>query len=312
MTRNSKDYERLDPHLFRAFMAAAEAKNFTLAAKMAAMTQSGISQQVAKLEEQLGVQLFARSNKSVLLTDAGQQLVQFIESYLDSTAELQNILRKGSSELAGTVTYGMPESCLLSPHLSMLLRKRHKHPNIELNITIEPNHLVLEGVLSGKLEFGFITESVDIAGLTLTPYCEEEFVLIAPTDWASKKIDRDSLSELPWVIYPGMEPYVSQWFKHYFPKSLVPRPESFVRGGAISSIHGALRLVAGGVGLSIVPLHCAEQLLSAKEYTILKPTAAKGSVKGMIYVATLSSRSLVKRTRQVIDWFFAMHPEIER
>lgn len=312
MPRSNNEFDRVDPSLFRAFMAAAETKNFTQAAKVAAMTQSGISQQIAKLENQLGVQLFARSNKSVLLTEAGRHLTRFVETYLDSTAVLQDLLRKETAELAGSVYYGMPESCLISPHLSMLLQKRQKHPKIELHIELITNERVLAGILSGRLDFGFITQNLDVTGLTMTPYCEEEFVLLSAAGVDAAKIGLDFLTESTWVVYPGLETYLIDWFGHYFPKATVPHVDSLPYAGKIDSIHGALKLIAGGVGISVVPRHCAEHLLETKEFQILRPETKKTPVKSMIYIAHLSSRLLTKRTKQVMDWFFAMHPEVKR
>ena len=79
----------LDSNLFKAFYWAAAELNFTKAAKRASMTQSGISQQVAKLEQQIGIPLFERVNKQVFLTQAGKQLLQYVEQQGDELAKLK-------------------------------------------------------------------------------------------------------------------------------------------------------------------------------------------------------------------------------
>ena len=107
-TRNYSDFNRLDPRLFKAFLAAANYENFTVAAKKAAMTQSGISQQVAKLEEQIKLPLFKRINKSVQLTPVGKKLILYINSYLEQMDQFFSTVENEELGYAGLVSYAMP------------------------------------------------------------------------------------------------------------------------------------------------------------------------------------------------------------
>lgn len=130
------NFLKLEPRYFKAFVSAAEYENFSLAAEHAAMTQSGISQHISKLEEQLGASLFLRSSKNTQLTPAGKKLLEYVLKYNDSVASLMESIENDLSMIEGLVRYAMPPSCLLSPHFPMLLERRKNYPDLELKVDL--------------------------------------------------------------------------------------------------------------------------------------------------------------------------------
>ena len=313
MGRWRRDYDRLDPTLFRAFMAAAEAENFTKAAKNIAMTQSGVSQHIAKLEEQLGVSLFKRVNKLVLITDAGRLLASHIERYLDETDAFYESLQKGAALLSGLVTYAMPESCMLAPHLAMMLRKRFKeHPAIDLRISIQANSDIVTGILTGKLDFGFVTKTFAIAGLKIVPFCEEEFVLISPKGLLNHGATLDEIVDAGFVSYPGMDLYFDAWQEYHFPRVRKRLADAVGVRGFIDDIRGAVTMVSEQVGCSIIPKHCAREELMNGTLIEIHPNVKQSPVKNTIFLATVDNDRPTKRAQRVIEWFLEMHPEMAR
>ena len=101
-------FDRIDAKLFRAFVFAADTQSFTKAAQKAGMTQSGMSQHIAKLEEQLGFPLFERINKKVLLTSSGNALRKFIDRYNETFEEFIDELMLETSSPRGLVRYDLP------------------------------------------------------------------------------------------------------------------------------------------------------------------------------------------------------------
>lgn len=307
MIRSVTDFERLDPSLFRAFMAAAETLNFTRAAEHAAMTQSGISQHILKLESKLGVSLFTRSNKSVFLTEAGKQLVLYIEKYLDNMDSIYEQLQNSKKSLTGQVTYAMPGSCLLSPHLSILLDKCQDFPEIQLKILIRTNEEIVHSLEEGHFDFGFITTSIESPNLNLIPFCEEEFVLVKPIKTAIDENDFDDLLTKKFVHYPGMNIYFNAWQSHFYPKIKKRCFERLNFGGSIESIHGAITLVSKGVGCTVIPRHCVEEVLKSKSISVFHPVKKEKPLKNTIYIAAQAGKAPTRRAKQVIDWFLEMH-----
>jgi LysR family transcriptional regulator, transcriptional activator of the cysJI operon len=306
MVRSSKDFERLDQGLFRAFMAAAETLNFTRAAEKAALTQSGVSQHVARLEDNLGVALFTRSNKSVLLTDAGHQLVRFIEQYMDEADALYERLQNMETQVTGLVSYAMPGSCLFAPHLSQMLKQRKKFPGLSLQIQIRTNSEIIEALLRGQYDFGFLTETVDVPGLKLIPFCEEEFVLVSSQP-DLKLSEIEHVLDLDFVKYPGMDVYFDAWQRFYFPKSKKRYYESLKVQGAIDSIHGAVAMATGSVGSIVVPRHCVELELQRDVLFMSLPSPQKRTLQNQIYIGLLADRVPTKRAKMVMDWFLKMY-----
>src|SRR5579871_5592045 len=102
------DFNKLEPRFFPAFLAAARTLNFTAAAKEVALTQSGISQHIARLEEDLGAQLFQRVNRSVVVSDAGRRLIAYVNDYADRHQAFLSEIQTSAQQLTGLVSYAMP------------------------------------------------------------------------------------------------------------------------------------------------------------------------------------------------------------
>ena len=135
-------FNKLDETSLKAFYFAAETLSFTQAAKAAALTQSGISQHVARLEEQLQVSLFHRAGRKVSLTGPGKRLKKFVETYLDNVDGLLEEVRGETQDIVGLVRYAMPNSCLLTPHFPNQKPIRFR----DLDLTGEINNL--EGAIA--------------------------------------------------------------------------------------------------------------------------------------------------------------------
>lgn len=256
-----RDFQTLDPQALKAFFYAAETLSFTRAAERAALTQSGISQHVAKLETALGVSLFLRVGRKVVLTDAGRNLKAFAESYLDQVDTLLETVRKDATELRGLVRYAMPDTCLYTPHFSALLTARKAFPGIDLNVTICHSESVIELLLSGQIDFGFVTKVPDHHDIKATVFAHEHYVLISrnPRDL---KISRPAeLLERDFVQFPGMNAFLCHWQQKHFPKHKPASVRDLRIRGEVNSLAGAITMVRHGVGMTILPKHCVENEL---------------------------------------------------
>src|SRR6478735_5680951 len=100
-------------------VAVADALSFRKAAERCHVSQPSLSAQLAQLEEALGVRLFERDRRRVLLTAAGQQLVERARRILVETDDLQEASRRLGDPLAGTLRLGVIPT--ISPYLLPLL-----------------------------------------------------------------------------------------------------------------------------------------------------------------------------------------------
>ncbi|MDZ4662224.1 MAG: LysR family transcriptional regulator [Pseudomonadota bacterium] len=300
-----RDFQKLDPTALKAFYYAAESLNFTKAAESAALTQSGISQHISKLETTLGVNLFLRANRKITLTEAGTKLKVFAESYLDQLDSLFEILSSEAQDLKGVVRYAMPGSCLMTSHFPQLLLKREKFLGINLDIRICHSDEVAEQLLSGEIDFGFVTKRIQHKEILSEEFAREEYVLVGNHE---KSVRFDGISELKektFISYPGMEVLFTHWQAIYFSKGQMHNLQNFSICGKINSLSGAITMVTHGVGLGVFPRHCVEGHLSRKELFAFKGAPLKQN-EHSIFIIQLASRFPSARVRKVLDSFWEM------
>ncbi|WP_188151902.1 LysR family transcriptional regulator [Teredinibacter waterburyi] len=299
------DFLKLDPRYFKAFVAAAEYENFSLAATEAAMTQSGISQHISKLEEQLGVALFMRSSKATMLTIEGKTLLAYIRTYNDSIAKLMDSMHKERKLVEGIVGYAMPPSCLLSPHFPMLLERRLQYPSLELNVQLLPNDEILPLVIDGKIDFGFVTEKVEHPLLSYRDFCDEEYILVSATAADVEDLSSDNLLQRSYINYPGMGVYFNYWVNFFMPESKHISNRSLHHAGEINSIEGAIHMVAGGLGIAVFPRHCVQHLVDDGKLHVYQDEQ-KGALLNRIHIVSRNSPELPTRVSTVVQWFMDM------
>ena len=142
--------ERLPPLTsIRYFEATARHLSLTKAAVELQVTHSAISHQIKALEEWLGVPLFRRLNRSIVLTEAGQAYVRPVREAFDRLAEASRVLR--AREQAGTLTVSVVPSFATKSLVPQLGGFRRLHPDIDVRISA-----------SDKL-VDFAREDVDVA-----------------------------------------------------------------------------------------------------------------------------------------------------
>jgi LysR family glycine cleavage system transcriptional activator len=125
---------RLPPlNALRAFEAAARHLSFTRAAEELHVTQAAVSHQVKALEERLGVLLFRRLNRALLLTDAGQAYLPAIRDAFDAIAQATRRLK--AQETTGTLTVTTLDSFAAKWLVPRLGRFRARHPEIDVRIS---------------------------------------------------------------------------------------------------------------------------------------------------------------------------------
>lgn len=302
------DLGNLDNQWFKAFYWAARELNFTAAAKKAGMTQSGVSQHVAKIEAALGASVFERVNKQVHLTRAGELLLELIEVQVEATARFREALTHETRALEGAVRYAMPHSCLFTPHFPLLLQDRQKaFPGVSLDVTLCPNEEVVAKLLNRQVDFGFVTKKCDTPGVKEELFARESYQLFGVKSRhqaQAKRLSADVIAELHFVDYPGMSVLFEIWRETHFPRARTLGFGSLEIAGRINSLHGAITMVLEGLGCTIMPSHCAEPWLSRGK--LVRLCAEKPLVESDIYIATREEGWIPARVGRAIDAFRQM------
>jgi DNA-binding transcriptional LysR family regulator len=264
------------------------------------MTQSGISQHIAKLENQIGLPLFKRVAKRITLTNIGKRLKKHIEAQNNETEIFLSQLREEYYGMTGSVNFAMPSSCLLLPNFLLLMNKLKQHPLITLNVKIALSHDIVRMVSEDQVDFGLSTRKTDHPNLVFKAFSQEEYVLACASPKALDGINANNIDKFPCIAYPGVDVYFNGWLKHHFPNQKNLDFLSLPIAGAIDSIEGAVRMVREGIGISIFPKHCIENLLRDKQLFEFKTQVPP--LINNFYIVSLRNYAYPIAVRQVMLW----------
>jgi len=189
----------------QTFVRVAEAGSFSAAARQNGMKQSAVSQQIAALEETLGVVLLHRTTRKMALTEQGQHYLQQVRLVLSAMEELEEQLRPGSQPLHGKLHIQLPSGIgqRLMPHL---IAFQQTHPALRLNIALEDrlSDLIAEGV-----DVAIRLSESPPATLAARPLATVETVLVASPEWMARNgtpQTPDDLQRHPYIRFSGVSP----------------------------------------------------------------------------------------------------------
>ena len=158
----------------RYFLTAADKGSFSAAAESLLMAQPSLSDQIRKLEAELGVALFTRAGRRLVLTEAGRMLRPHAERTLAAAEEAVESVKEVRTLTGGTVsfgTFGSAHHYLLG---GLVQDFRRRHPDVRVRVVGQNSVEVADAVRDGVLEAGLIALPVDDGGLEIRPSISEE------------------------------------------------------------------------------------------------------------------------------------------
>lgn len=166
----------------RYLVAVAEHRHFGKAAEACFVSQPTLSTQIKKLERELGVELVERNPRQIVLTDAGERVVERARVMLREAENIRGIAQQAKDPESGTVRLGLIPTLApyLLPHVVPALHARF--PNVELLLAEEKTEVVLRRLRHGELDAGVLALPVDDDHLHVEPLFTEDFVLAVPCD----------------------------------------------------------------------------------------------------------------------------------
>lgn len=146
----------LDTDQLRSFVAIVDTGSFTRAADRVNKTQSAVSMQIRRLEEQLGRQLFAKQGRGVRLTEDGAKLVDYARQMLQvEAAAFASVSRKA---LAGRIRFGIPDDYAERVLPEIVTRFARRHPLVELTVVCESSSSLAQRVENGELDVAVVSD----------------------------------------------------------------------------------------------------------------------------------------------------------
>ena len=148
----------------KAFVAAARKGSFTGAAEELNYTTSAVSQLITALEEDLGVTLFQRTRKGVMLTSDGERMFPVIDQFIRQERRIYETAAEISGLIVGSITIAAYPSICAAWLPGIIRRFQEKYPGVTIHIDDSIRRYVLEALNSGRADVGFLSNQHDFTG----------------------------------------------------------------------------------------------------------------------------------------------------
>jgi DNA-binding transcriptional LysR family regulator len=243
----------------RYFLAVAEELHFRKAAEKLFISQPGLSRQVKLLEEELGVILFERHTRKVVLTKVGEYLKEEFTLQLKTlshTLDTAKLLQDGKK---GALKIGYVGSAMQDVIPNLLLSFEKKHPNIVFNLKEIDNQKQLDGLLDFSLDIGFVRLERVPRALEIKTILKESFCLVLPQDHAINEFNFKNLvqfKEESFILFDA------KYSASYYEKVMQIFDDcGFTPLISHNTIHSSsiFKLVENNFGISIVPKSLAQK-----------------------------------------------------
>lgn len=244
----------MDIHHLRVFQAAARSGGFTRASEQLHLSQSTISQHIQHLETELGCQLFLRAGKRVLVTEAGNVLLQYAERIFRDVDNAAMAIRELNSLQRGTVRLGFGATTLIHRLPKVLGDYKRRFPDIDLVVETGTTEYLLQTVKSHGLDLAIVMSPTPVPGLKITLLGKEELVIVLNRHHPLARrpvLEAQDLTELRFIVFrpqTAMQNLIDSYFE-----GLGFRPRVAMEMENIEAMKSVAR---AGLGACVLPL-CA-------------------------------------------------------
>ncbi|MCU1392978.1 MAG: LysR family transcriptional regulator [Ilumatobacteraceae bacterium] len=235
------------------FLAAAEHGSLSAAASACFIAQPSLSEQVRRLERDLGVDLFLRTNRGLVLTEAGRRLVPSAERAVAAVREAEDTVTEVRTLIGGTVSLGTFSSAHHYILGDVVAEFRQRYPGVRMRIVGHNSVGVADAVRNGQLEAGLVALPVDDRGLDVgtTIWTSEAVYVSAHPSRLRSPVTIEQLSAAPLILpeaqWGNDDPTRRQLVERAQRAGLAIEPIVEVESPA-----AALDLAARGVGDTVV------------------------------------------------------------
>jgi DNA-binding transcriptional LysR family regulator len=188
------------------FQTLARVQNFTRAADELALTQSALSRSIAKLEEELGVPLFERKIRGVVLNRYGEILLPYVNRAMQEISLAKQEIKDLDDPYHGSISLAFIHTLGTSFVPDLIGDFREKFPGIQFQLTQDSTRKIMNLLEAGEIELGFCTpnEQMKNKNIEVVPAMEEELFLIVPKNHRladRKEVELREVADEPFVSY---------------------------------------------------------------------------------------------------------------
>ena len=245
----------LDLELLRSFVSVVDAGGFTRAGERVHRTQSTVSQQIKRLEDDIGRPLLNRSGKQVVPTEDGERLLSYARRLLSLAEEARDVLARPTRE--GAVRLGIPEDFAAYRLTKLLASFSRSRPGLRLDVRADQSVYLRRDLERGELDLALLKRDAgEKGGIAVWP----ERVL-----WVTSKAHpaNPKSESVPLIFFPAGCLYRTRAIH-----AIESAGRSWHMAYTSSSLSGIQAAVAAGLGLSILPeiaIQADHRRLTAKD-----------------------------------------------
>ncbi len=256
------------------FLAVAREENITRAAQSLHVTQPTLSRQIAQLEEELGVQLFNRSNHRINLTEDGMILKRRAQEMLSLADKTKRDFLHKENSLTGEIAIGSGEFQSTRFLSRMIASFQAKYPLIRYGIYSGNTNNIQDYIERGLLDIGLMAEPIDIRKYDFISTCERErwgILVRKDSELANREsVQPEDLIQYPLIIPSGgfTKSFLEKWFGNYAKQMKITAVANLIYNGAM--------MVESKIGILIcIKLNCNYENLC---FVPLSPAIESGTV----------------------------------
>lgn len=256
----------------RVFVQIVEQGSIRAAARFLGMEQSGLTQQIKRLEASLGVNLLLRTSRGITLTSAGSELLTRARIILGECERVEQTFRHLHGDLSGSISVGASSEIfglLLAP---VLKEFRSVHPNVSVHVSAGPSTILLSALREGRLDFALtlVSSGTDLGDLKHTKLADTEPCVLCRKGHPLRHAQ--SLSELQSAEWVNTTPFgragtPANRLADWFARNELPAPRMI---GSVESLFDTLDLIASSDYLFLAPQIVLSKLSLSKHLEAIR------------------------------------------
>lgn len=233
--------------------------HFKKASQACHVSQSTLSTAINQLEKQLGITIFERNNKKVLVTHDGQQVLNKAKKIKVILDELNHISQNNTPPFTNPMTIGVIPT--IGPYLlpKVLPEVRKQYPSFKLKIIEEQSHTLVDMVKNGDIDAAILALPYPIDGLMSFNFWQEDFYWVCHKDECPSQMKEITSEELE--IEKLMLLKDGHCLKDHALAACSMKKESQDTEFDSASLHTLIQMVAGKLGTTLVPQMALDQLI---------------------------------------------------
>tara|TARA_B110001450_G_C17639250_1_gene488622 strand:- start:292 stop:1227 length:936 start_codon:yes stop_codon:yes gene_type:complete len=271
--------------------AIAITKNFKVAAEeILFISQPALSNQIKKLERDLGILIFDRSNKKVTLTESGQLFLEYAKRIIAMSEETTRALRDLKLGERGTLTIGASQTIgtYLMPRILALFAKQY--PQIHLNVQVYSTRAISQNLVNRQIDIAVVGGDIPPQfknQIETEEFLEDELVLIISTSHPFASVNENIIEKEHLYHLNFISLDLNSTIKNFIETTLFQNGIDaceFKTIMQLNSIEAIKTAVSLGLGVAFVSVSAIEQELLLKKVKILRIKGVK--IKRKLYILT--------------------------